>query len=67
MVYEGRETGQKGRYIMKAEEGNMRNRDERHKQVCKKIDSDRDGRGGEQGIGGCGTMERLDGGREIVR
>ncbi len=45
----------------------MRTRDGRHKQVCKKIDIDRDGRGGEQGIGGGGTIEILDGGRKIVR
>jgi hypothetical protein len=36
---------------------NMRSRDGRHMQVYQKRDIDRDGRGGEQGIGGGGTME----------
>ncbi len=65
---EGRETEQEGRDVMKEEkEGNMRTRDGRHKQMCQKRVIDRDVEEEKQGIGGGGTMEILDGGREILR
>ncbi len=74
---EGWETEQEGRYVMKEEkEGNMRIRDGRHKKVFQKRDIEKSMDGWlrkrcigmeeeeKQGIGGCGTMERLDGGEE---